>query len=315
MSNDFIYPDGLVESTEQDLQVFDECFSSAIPSSLLWKDLDNTPKFVQWDTDWVEYLQHRKILIDTDGRTEYFPWKIYAERALKWANGYAPSQGNLGSCCLFGHTNSLITSNLTNSVRTGKPAPEINSSITYAVARGNGTPRWGSGLNLIPMSKWAAEIGNYLVSDVGAYDTAGTALKKDTATAKKNALKYQSIIIYVPGKNNTPSFDDVFLACSAGFGVAMGTGTYPTASKVGSSGLSEPTSWKNGGHAMCFAAAVWHNGKRYLYLLNSHGYRYDGDKYFDGKQPGCWISEENFARIANGAYRYGNWYVNIGEIG
>ena len=160
MSNDFIFPDGLIESSEQDLQVFDECFSSAIPSSLLWKDLDDAAKFVQWDADWVERLQHRKALIDKEGRIASFPWNIYKSKGLDWKLGFAPSQGNLGSCCLFGHTNSLITSNLTNSVRTGKPAPEINSSITYAVARGNGTARWGSGLNLIPMSKWSAEIGN-----------------------------------------------------------------------------------------------------------------------------------------------------------
>jgi hypothetical protein len=52
----------------------------------------------------------------------------------------------------------------------------------------------------------------------------------------------------------------------------------------------------------------------YLYLLNSHGNRYEGDKHCDGRQPGCWISEEDFSRIANNAYRYGNWYVNIGEM-
>ena len=75
-----------------------------------------------------------------------------------------------------------------------------------------------------------------------------------------------------------------------------------------------PSAWKNGGHAICFAAAIVVNGKRYLYLLNSHGNRYDGDKYHEGRQPGCWISEEDFDRIAREAYRYGNWYVNVGEI-
>ena len=142
-----------------------------------------------------------------------------------------------------------------------------------------------------------------------------TALRKANSATNANALKHQSVIIYVPGTGNTPKFDDVFLACSAGFGVCMGTGTYPTASKGGASVLSEPTQWKNGGHAMSWAAAIVEVDRRFLYLLNSHGNRYDGDKYHASRQPGCWISEQNFARIANGAYRYGNWYVNIGEMG
>ena len=147
-------------------------------------------------------------------------------------------------------------------------------------------------------------------------------MRKANATTNANAQKHQSNVIYVPGKKITqsdrfltPSFDDVFLANSAGFGVCMGTGTYPTAAKVGRDGLAVPSAWKNGGHAMCFAAAIVVNGKRYLYLLNSHGNRYDGDKYHEGRQPGCWISEEDFDRIAREAFRYGNWYVNVGEIG
>jgi len=90
---------------------------------------------------------------------------------------------------------------------------------------------------------------------------------------------------------------------------------YPTAAKVGPSGLSEPSAWKNGGHAMSWAAAMVEGGTRFLYLLNSHGNRYEGDKYHSGCQPGCWISEQVFGKIANGAYRYGNWFVNVGEMG
>ena len=312
--NDFIFPDGLIECTAQDLQVFDECFSSAVPYTGLWRDTDNAAKFVQWDTGWVEFLQHRKKLIDHEGRLAYLPWNIYNHKRLNWKNGLAPSQGNIGTCALKATENAVNTSNLTNSLRTGKNPPEVNSSIAYAAARGNGTARWGSGCNLNPLSKWVAELGNHLVSDVGVYDVSGSALKKANAKTNANALKHQSVIIYVPGQKNTPKFDDVFLACSAGFGVCMGTGTYPTAAKVGRDGLAVPFAWKNGGHAMCFAAAIVVNGKRYLYLLNSHGNRYAGDKYFEGSQPGCWISEEDFARIANGAFRYGNWYVNIGEM-
>ena len=72
MSNDIIFPDGLVESTEHDLQVFDECFNSAVPSTLLWKNKNDVAKFVQWDTDWVEYLQHRQELHLGEGRVNYY---------------------------------------------------------------------------------------------------------------------------------------------------------------------------------------------------------------------------------------------------
>jgi|GEM_PF-2051770 len=313
--NDLIYPDGLIECTAQDDQVFDECFSAAVPSTLLWKDKNNAAKFFQWDAEWTEYLQHRKRLLDNEGRVAYLPWMIYLGKRLNWKNGFAPNQGNIGTCALLATMAAANTSNLTNAVRTNGKPPEINSSIAYAAARGSGTPRWGSGCNLNPLSKWVAEIGNHLVKDVGAYDVSGSALRKANATTDANALKHQSNVIYIPGSRNTsPKFDDVFLACSAGFGVCMGTSIYPTAAKVGRDGLAVPSAWKNGGHAMCFAAAIVVNGKRYLYLLNSHGNRYDGDKYHEGRQPGCWISEEDFDRMANGAYRYGNWYVNVGEI-
>jgi len=314
--SEIIYPDGLIESTEQDLQVFDECFSSAIPFTAMWRDANNVAKFMQWDAGLVEYLQHQQRLLDHEGRTAYLPWNIYSSKQLQWKNGLAPNQGQIGTCALMATMSSLNTSNLTNSVRTNIKPPEINSSVAYSAARGSGTPRWGSGCNLNPLSKWVAEIGNHLVSDVGAYDTSGTALRYANAKSNANALKHQSVIIYVPGNGNTPSFDDVFLACSAGFGVCMGTSPYPTEAKVGKSGLSEPFVWKNSkGHAMAWAAAMVESSRRFLYLLNSHGNLYDGDKYYEGRQPGCWISEENFARIANRAYRYGNWYVNIGELG
>ena len=127
-------------------------------------------------------------------------------------------------------------------------------------------------------------------------------------------MKHQSIIVYVPGKSNTPSFDDVFLACSAGYGINMGTGTYPTSGAVGKYGLCEPTGWKNGGHSMSFVAVAEEGSEQFIYLCNSHAWKYAGDKYFPGKQPGVWINRTNFWRIANGAYRYGNWYVNIGEM-
>ena len=66
---------------------------------------------------------------------------------------------------------------------------------------------------------------------------------------------------------------------------------------------------------MSFSGVTVEGGRRFLYLLNSHGNRYDGDKYHDGRQPGCWINEQNFDRMARNSFRYGNWYVNIGEMG
>jgi len=314
--SDIIYPDGLIESTQDDLLVFSQCFSAATPFTAMWRDANNDAKFMRWDSAWVDYLQHRQRLIEREGRIAYFPWYIYRHKRLQWANGFAPNQGQIGTCALLATMNSLNTSNLTNALRKdiSKP-PEVNSSVAYAAARGNGTLRWGSGANLNPLSRWVAEIGNHLVRDVGAYDTAGSALRRANANANTNALKHQSVVIYVPGLRNTPSFGDVFLACSGGFGVCMGTGVYPTAARVGRDGLAVPSAWRNSGHAMCFVAAIVVNGKRYLYLLNSHGNRYDGDKYHDGRQPGCWISEEDFNRMARNSFRYGNWYVNIGEMG
>ena len=120
----------------------------------------------------------------------------------------------------------------------------------------------------------------------------------EDSKSRQDKIHHGHNVIYIPGSRNTsPKFDDVFLACSAGFGVCMGTGVYPTAAKVGRDGLAVPSAWKNGGHAMCFAAAIVVNGKRYLYLLNSHGNRYDGDKYHEGRQPGC--TDGRHIRTAN----------------
>ena len=228
----------------------------------------------------------------------YLPWVIYGYKGLQWKNNYAPNQGNIGTCALLATMNAANTSNLTNMVRTNIKAPEINSSIAYASARTNG--RWGSGCNLNPLSRAVMELGNHLVKDVGAYDTSGSALRRANAITNANALKYQSNVIYVPGKKIsqrdrflTPSFDDVHLVCSAGFGVVMGTGTYPTAAKVGRRGLAVPSAWKKGGHAEASAAGIEEMSEKLLYLLNSHGYRYEGDKYFEGRQPGKWIGRED----------------------
>ena len=127
-----------------------------------------------------------------------------------------------------------------------------------------------------------------------------------------NALKTQSIIIHLPA----PSFDLVYAACAAGFGINMGTHTYPTGSVLGSDNIAKPINWRNGGHAMAFIAA-WTapSGRRYVYLENSHGARYAPDRFNPNRQHGCWIDEEAFRRMASNAFRFGRWYVNLGEMG
>jgi hypothetical protein len=196
--------------------------------------------------------------------------------------------------------------------RTGHSAPEIAASMTYAIARGNGTPRFGNGLNLNPMSKWSAEVGNYLAADFGKYD-GGNYVHKYQRGSKQdtNALAHQSNIIYLP----KCTFDLCYAACSAGIGINMGTSTYPTSAVVNGDGLAVPSSWKNGGHSMALIFAMMVNRIRYLYLENSHGARYVADKFSGGsKQHGLWISEESFRILADTAFRFGRWYCNIGEL-
>jgi hypothetical protein len=308
------YPfiDGLLPSTESDLKMFDECYSQAVSISAAFKDLDDNPKYVTWDAELETWLRHRAAVIDEDGRAEYFPWQLYETLGLRWLDGYNYAQ-KTGDCCSMGHKNSLKRSNLTNAKRTSRDAPEIAASMTYALARGNGRVSFGSGLNLNPMSKWAAQKGNFLTSDFGRYDTGGYVRKyRPGSEQDKNALKYQSVILYLP----SATFDHVFLMCSAGIGINMGTGTYPTGSSVNSEGIGVPSSWKNGGHSMAWVATmVSPSGRRYLYLENSHGNRYVADKYHAKPQSGCWIDEAMFKKIAASGFRFGTWYGNIGEMG
>ena len=304
--------DGLLESTEEDLRMFDECYSQAISISAAFKDTDNEPKYVTWDAELETWLRHRAAVIDEDGRANYFPWVLYETLGLQWLDGYNYKQKS-GDCCSMGHKNSLNCSNLSNAKRTGRTAPEIAASMTYALARGNGRVKFGSGLNLNPMSKWAAQKGNFITSDFGRYDTGAYVRKYQAGSQQdKNALKHQSTILFLP----EPSFDHTFLMVSAGVGVNMGTGTYPTGSSVNGEGLGVASSWKNGGHAMAWIATmISQTRKRYLYLENSHGNRYVADKYNNKPQSGCWIDEAAFKKIAASGFRFGTWYGNIGEMG
>jgi len=307
---DNLPPDGLTETTEEDQQCYDECCSKAVSFTTLWKDKNNESKIIKWDGDWEAHLQHRQKLIDTEGRERSFPWKVYEEQKLKWLDGYSVLQ-LAGDCASASHRNSLKTSNLTNMVRTGIAAPEIAFSILYSIARGSGTPRFGNGCNLNPLSRWAAEVGNYLVADFGKYDGGKNVSKyKKGSIQDANALKHQSIIIHLP----KCTFDYCYQACAAGYGITMGTVTYPTASRLNNDGVGVPSSYKKGGHAMALVAAMSINNTRYIYLENSHGMRYVGDRFWAGKQPGLWIPENEFSQIADTDFRYGHWYCNIMEL-
>jgi hypothetical protein len=312
MSEHYQFIDGLTECTEEDLLLFDECYAKRIPFSAIWQDRDDSAKIVEWDSDWERWLRHQSQLIEYEGYEKHLPWHIYESSfGLEWIDGYNYQQLQ-GDCCSMGHKNSLKASNLSNMYRTGHPAPEVAASMTYAIARGGGTPRFGNGLNLNPMSKWAAEVGNFLASDFGKYDGGRYVGKyKRGSVQDANALKHQSVVIYLPAC----TFDYCYAACSAGIGINMGTFAYPIAAVPNGDGVAVPSSWKNGKHSMAIIYGMTINRTRYLYVENSHGAKYGGDKYSGGKkQHGFWINEGFFYRIADSSFRLGRWYCNVGEL-
>ena len=300
---------GLTETTEEDQLCYDECYASGIPFTTHWEDLDDSMKSFQWCTEWEKYIQHYADLIDYEGREQWLPWNLYKELNLSWLDGYNYAQ-NSGDCASFGALNATKTCNLTNAKRTEKPIKEIAQSVAYSFARGNGKPIFGSGCNLNPLAKWTATKGNYWTSDFGKYDT-GRYMTKYRAGSEqdKNALKTQSIPIFLP----EPTFDYCYAVCAAGFGIVIGSGVYPTAAVTNGDGLSVPSSWKNGGHAVSLLAACkGQSGKRYVYMENSHGNRYAADRYRPSKQPGCWMTEADIKKM--GTTRYGIWYVALCEM-
>ncbi|MCL2622436.1 MAG: hypothetical protein FWD31_02120 [Planctomycetaceae bacterium] len=304
---------GLRESTAEDLAMFDECMSSAVPFTFHWEDRDNSAKVFQWDDEWKRYVKHLADLIDDEGREVYLPWNIFEELQLSFLDGYATTQGS-GDCLSFGHGNATQTTMLTIGKRTGRVPIEIAYSMTYAIARGNGRPDFGSGLNLNPMSKWSSTVGNYWTSDFGRYDTGSYVRKYQKGSHQDiNALRTQTIPVYLP----RPDFNLCYDACAAGFGITMGTDFFPSASMLNSDGLGVPSSYSRGGHSMSWTAA-WKaaSSKRYLFLKNSHGPRYVADSLSKGKkQFGCWVDEANFRRIvANNVFRFGTWYVALCEL-
>jgi hypothetical protein len=309
MTDEFI--DGLTETTEEDQLCFDECNAKSIPFTAHWENLDDSMKSFQWDSEWEKYIKHCGELIDHEGREKWLPWNIYKEWNLKWLDGYNFVQGT-GDCCSMGHKNSAKASNLTNAMRTERMPREFAQSVAYAIARGNGKVNFGSGCNLNPMAKWSATKGNYWALDFGKYDVGRYVSKyKKGSEQDRNALKTQTIPLYLP----SPSFDYCFAACSAGFGIHIGSGVYPTGSVTNGDGLAVASSWKSGGHAVALVAAyIGRSGKRYVFLENSHGAKYAVDSLSGGaKQWGCWMTESDIKKMAT--ERYGIWYVNLVEMG
>jgi hypothetical protein len=311
MSDDFEFIDGLTETTEEDMECFDFCMSHSIPFTAHWENLNDDMKVFQWDSEWEKYIKHRTEVIDQEGRESYLPWNLYRSLGLSWIDGYAKSQGT-GDCASFGHFNACKASMLSNARRTGKIAREFALSVAYGIARGNGKMSFGSGCNLNPLSKWTATVGNFWTSDFGKYDVGRYISKYQKGSQQdKNALKTQTIPIYLP----SPSFDYCYAVCSAGFGINIGSGVYPTGSSVNGDGLGQASSWKNGGHSVALIAA-WtsKSGKRYVFLENSHGQKYVADSLSGGvRQWGCWMSEADIKKM--GTERYGRWYVSLTEMG
>ena len=304
---------GLRRTTAADVALYDQCQASAVSLSHIWEDTDDTAKIIVWDSEWEAYLEHRAKLIDEEGRKRYLPWNVYKELDLQWLDGYDFVQ-NSGDCVSFGHRNSLKASNFTNALRTGRKPIEIAHSMTYALCRGNGRPMFGSGANLLPMAKYAADYGNFWTSDFGRYDTGAYCSKFNTdpnSPQRQHARKTQSIIVFLPDGD----FDTCYKVVRAGFGINIGTGIFIGGSAVNKDGLAQVNRWSSGAHSTALIAA-WEgkSGERYIYNENSHPTQYASDTLNEGHQWGCWLTADDLAHIVPREFDYGQWYVNVGEL-
>ena len=305
---------GLLECTADELADHEEwVHSTSVPFTFHWEDADDSVKICHWDDNWEAFIAQRAALIDAEGRNRHLPWNLYKSLGLNWLDGYNFIQ-RIGNCAGHSHKNAGKTSSLSNAMRSGRQPREIALCVTYGIARGNGTMRMGSGLNLNPMSRWAATVGNFWTSDFGRYNGGRNVGQWRNPTFRQHALRTQSIIVPLPA----PSFDFVYRACAAGFGINMGTHIFPTSARVNSDNLAVPRDWRRGNHAMAFLAS--HKGvttgRPYVYLENSHGARYVADSLHQGNQHGLHIDEEAFRQMAsNNPFRFGTWYVNLMEMG
>ena len=309
---EYLMCNGLQFMTQEEAEYELRAMNSAISFSLVWKNMDDHEKYMAWDSDLEKHLQHLGRVIDQAGRETYEPSNIYQELGLNWLDGFATNQGSLGSCCLLAHEHAGRCTALAMSKIKGTIKPEeLNASITYAIARGNGRIAWGSGLNLQPMSQWASRIGNQLTSDVGRYDIRGGNVNESIRQrSAAGALRNQSIPCYLPNL----SFDTFYELGRAGIAANVGSSTWPSGASVDRNGVSVGQGVSRGAHAtMVGGFAIEINGVRYVYWQNSHGPRYRVGTRIKQSAYGCFLTPQTWGLLALDP-RFGRPYCNFLEI-
>jgi len=310
---EFLINNGLCIMTAEQANAELMAMNSAIPISLIWANLDDNEKYMAWDSDLEKHLQHFARVIDMAGRESYEPHTIYNEMGLNWLDGFATNQGTLGSCCMLAHWHAARQNKLVFSKMKGDFQPiDVMPAITYAVARGNGRINWGSGLNLQPMSQWAARIGNFTAADMGRYDIRGTQV---TAANKQrfaaNSLKYQSVPCYLP--NN--SFDTFYNIARAGLCCNIGTNSWPSGSIVDSNGMAIGQGVSRGAHAVTVGGhAMEIGGTRYILFTNSHGSRFRQGTRIRQSTFGCYVTNQQWNQMFSIDNRFGRPYINFIEM-
>ena len=310
--DEFLMSNGLLPQTEEEMDLEEQLFDSAIPLSLAWKERDDFKKVLLWDSAFEEYLEHRQILILHKGPENYFPWKIHDSMNLNLVNGFALNQGAQGSCAGAAWRNSLLCSDLVNAKLSDSGSiVETGVDMVYAMARGNGRLNFGSGCNGTPLVKYGTEIGNYRTADVGKYDPRGSNVTQrnfDNPVFKANALKHQSICCYLPDT----SFDTFFKACSAGLSVWIGSPSFPASGTLLGS-INTVSRFTSGAHATCFTFGMVQDGIKRLFFQNSHGPRYASGCRYCSPNTGCWVDQTAFLQFRINR-KYGMPFVHFGEL-
>lgn len=312
---EFKYPDGLTLTTPEDQATFDKCYAARVPLSALWRDDNNESKLVEWNAEFETLCRQRKRILDDlpannfgkRGRERLLPQNLYKELKLNLVDGLYATQVN-GDCYDFGSRHAQLYSDMVNSLLTGRKLTDLALSITYAIARGDGRVNYGDGLNLNRGGRWRAEVGNFWASDFGKY-CGGKNVKTPTQQQRENALKTQSVVVPLP----KPDWRYVLIANEAGFGVCMGTGTYPTTATLGVDGLACPASYSRGGHSEAYTACFNAGSGLKIYQPNSHSSKFIGDFLSNAqKQVGTWNAEADIHKQAT--FNYGVWSIYAGEI-
>jgi len=218
------------------------------------------------------------------------------------------------NCCMLAHWHAARQNKLVMSKMKGDFKPiDIMPAITYAAARnGRGGLSWGSGLNLQPMSQWAARIGNFTAEDMGRYDIRGTNV---TAANKQrfaaNALKYQSVPCYV--RDN--SFDTFYNIALAGLCCNIGTNSWPSGSVVDANGMAIGQGVSRGAHAVTVGGhAIEIGGTRYILFTNSHGPRFRQGTRIKQSTFGCYVTNQQWNQMFSIDNRFGRPYINFIEM-